>query len=130
MFLKLKTFWKMFLKFAERMPGSQRDRESTRSGSRKNHNRSGGSGRGGKKKCRKQKYRDYFIEEHGCRSKKAYKMARCLGPEGNEDSVVCVPTKIKTRKVKFVCPDGSTPRKEVEIIRRCGRKKKSNTWKK
>ena len=42
------------------------------------------------------------------------------------DSNQCVPTRIKTRKIKFVCPDGSTPRKEVEMVRKCGRKK--NNW--
>jgi len=35
-------------------------------------------------------------------------------------------TKIKTRKIKFVCPDGSSSRKEVEIVRKCGRKKQKN----
>ena len=88
---------------------------------RKNRNR---SGKRGKKKCKKQRYRDYFIEEHGCRSKKPYKMAKCVGPADEPDS--CVPTRIKTRKIKFVCPDGTSPKKEVEMVRKCGRKK--NKW--
>merc|ERR1740122_527014 len=78
----------------------------------------------GLKNAKKQKYRDYFIEEHGCRSKRPYKMAKCVGPDTSESgNTSCVPTKIKTRKIKFVCPDGTSSRKEVEIVRKCGRKK-------
>jgi hypothetical protein len=86
-------------------------------------------GRKRSKKCKKQKYRDYFIEEHGCRSKRPYKMAKCVGPDTSESgNTSCVPTKIKTRKIKFVCPDGTSSRKEVEIVRKCGRKKQKNIW--
>merc|ERR1712079_674014 len=56
--------------------------------------------------------------------KRPYKMAKCVGQGDNADT--CVPTKIKTRKIKFVCPDGSSSRKEVEIVRKCGRKKAEN----
>lgn len=101
------------------MVGSQRDKEANpKKQQRRNRKRQRGS-----KKCKKQKYRDYYIEEHGCRSKRPYKMAKCLGPNGENNSTECVPTKIKTRKIKFVCPDGSSQRKEVEIVRKCGRRK-------
>ena len=116
------------------MVGSQRDKESssTPSQSRKRNrkNRKGGKGnRRRNKKCKKQKYRDYYIEEHGCRSKRPYKMAKCVASEGSAPDA-CVPTKIKTRKIKFVCPDGSTPRREVEMVRKCGKRKKESFWKK
>ena len=106
------------------MIGSQRSDEPRNSGRKRNNRNRDRDGKR-RKKCKKQRYRDYFIEEHGCRSKKPYKMAKCVGPEGS-DSDQCVPTRIKTRKIKFVCPDGSTPRKEVELVRKCGRKK--NNW--
>ena len=108
------------------MNGSQRDKAEDRKQQRsRSRGRNGGRNRNNRKrskKCKKQKYRDYFMEEHGCRSKRPYKMAKCVGGP-NTDSNLCVPTKIKTRKIKFVCPDGSSPRKEVEIVRKCGRKK-------
>ena len=94
------------------MVGSQRDKANTEEPKKRPRNN-----KRSKKKCKKQKYRDYFIEEHGCRSKRPYKMAKCVGPDN------CGPTKIKTRKIRFVCPDGSNPRKTVEIVRKCGRKK-------
>ena len=111
------------------MVGSQRDKgvnEEQRRNKNRNRNK---KGRKRSKKCKKQKYRDYFIEEHGCRSKRPYKMAKCVGPDTSESgNTACVPTKIKTRKIKFVCPDGTSSRKEVEIVRKCGRKKQKNIW--
>ena len=112
------------------MAGSQRDKESSPKRQRNRKNRKGGKGRRGRnKKCKKQKYRDYYIEEHGCRSKRPYKMAKCVA---NADAApdACVPTKIKTRKIKFVCPDGTTARREVEMVRKCGKRKKESFWKK
>ena len=55
-----------------RPPQSQRDR--ARKG--KKNKRKGASRRGRGKKCRKQRYRDYYIEPNGCRSKKSFKMVR------------------------------------------------------
>lgn len=118
----------------DHMVGSQRDKEvneDRKSGGgdkqqRRNRNRSGGNKRQqANKKCKKQRYRDYYIEEHGCRSKRPYKMAKCVASDGSTDSNNCVPTRVKTRKIRFVCPDGSTSRKEVEMVRKCGRNKKS-----
>ena len=109
-----------FINFPDHMVGSQRDK-GVADDRKRNKNKNRGQKRS-KKKCKKQKYRDYFIEEHGCRSKRPYKMAKCVGPDG-ADPNLCAPTKIKTRKIRFVCPDGSNPRKTVEIIRKCGRKK-------
>ena len=39
----------------------------------------------------------------------------------------CVANKTKKRKIKFVCEDGRKFRKEVEIIKRCG-KRRDNVW--
>merc|ERR1719266_2003644 len=83
----------------------------------------GNSRRGRGKKCRKQRYRDYYIEPNGCRSKKSFKMAKCVG--SGSDS--CVANKTKMRRIKFVCEDGRKFRKEVEIVKRCG-KRRDNVW--
>jgi len=52
------------------------------------------------KKCRKEKYRDYYIEPDGCRSVKPYKMSNCVGANR------CGATKTRARAVRFVCGDG------------------------
>lgn len=118
-----------FCELKNQMVGSQRDKGVNEERRERNKNRQRNKGRKRSKKCKKQKYRDYFIEEHGCRSKRPYKMAKCVGPDTSESgNTSCVPTKIKTRKIKFVCPDGTSSRKEVEIVRKCGRKKQKNIW--
>ena len=60
------------------MIGSQRSDEPRNSGRKRNNRNRDRDGKR-RKKCKKQRYRDYFIEEHGCRSKKPYKMAKCVG---------------------------------------------------
>ena len=35
----------------------------------------------GDRDCRKEKYRDYYIEPNGCRSVKPYKMSNCVGSD-------------------------------------------------
>jgi hypothetical protein len=42
----------------------------------------------------------------------------------NDEDEVCVATKSKKKKIKFVCKDGRQFRKEVKIVRKCGRRKK------
>merc|ERR1712223_820145 len=74
------------------------------------------------KKCRKEKYRDYYIEPDGCRSVKPYKMSNCVGGGRNSDS--CTAIKTKPRAVRFVCGDGRKFKKNVVAVRKCGRKKK------
>jgi slit protein 2 len=74
------------------------------------------------KKCRKEKYRDYYIEPDGCRSVKPYKMSNCVGGGRNADS--CAAIKTKPRAVRFVCGDGRKFKKNVVAVRKCGRKKK------
>lgn len=69
------------------------------------------------KKCRKEKYRDYYIEPDGCRSVKPYKMSNCVGEKS------CGPTKTKDRAIRFVCGDGRKYKKSVKAVRRCGRKR-------
>lgn len=76
------------------------------------------------KKCRKEKYRDYYIEPDGCRSVKPYKMSNCVGGGRNPNS--CSAIKTKPRAVRFVCGDGRKFKKNVEAVRKCGRKK--NVW--
>ena len=75
------------------------------------------------KRCKKQKYRDYFIEANGCRSKRAYNMARCVNDDAASAALhgACVANKTKMRKIRFVCDSGRAFKKEVEIIKRCGR---------
>ena len=98
--------------------GQQRDRGRSRSQQRR---------RKVSKKCKKQRYRDYYIEPNGCRSRKPFKMARCVGGSpGDPDS--CVANKTKKRKIKFVCQDGRKFRKEVEIVKRCGKRKEPKKW--
>ena len=88
--------------FIGRLPTSQRDRAREVVPAQ----RKGGKQR---KKCRKQKYRDYFIEPNGCRSRRPFKMAKCVGagPGGGSDDGSCVATKIKKRKVKGDDKDAS-----------------------
>jgi len=69
-----------------------------------------------KSRCRKEKYRDYYIEPNGCRSVKPYKMANCVGGDA------CGSTRSKTRSVRFVCSNGKKYKKDVQNVRRCGRK--------
>jgi hypothetical protein len=78
------------------------------------------------KKCKKQRFRDYFIESNGCRSKRPYKMAKCVASSGAAGST-CVANKTILRKIRFVCKNGRKFKKEVEIIRRCGRAQ--SAWK-
>ena len=74
-----------------------------------------------KRKCKKQKFRDYFIEPNGCRSKKPYNMAKCVSKGRNSNRNSCVATKTKLRMARFVCEDGRQFKKQVEIVRKCGR---------
>ena len=74
----LKFLLKKFILFAAQMIGSQRSDEPRNSGRKRNNRNRDRDGKR-RKKCKKQRYRDYFIEEHGCRSKKPYKMAKCVG---------------------------------------------------
>merc|ERR1711915_1041190 len=75
------------------------------------------------KKCRKEKYRDYYIQPDGCRSVKPYKMSNCVGTSK------CGATKTRSRAVRFVCGDGRKYKKNVVAVRRCGRKSgKSDVW--
>jgi len=69
------------------------------------------------RKCRKEKFRDYYIEPNGCRSTKPYKMSSCVGGDS------CGATKTKTRSVRFVCSNGKKFKKDVQNVRRCGRKR-------
>ena len=70
--------------------------------------------------CKKEKYRDYYIEPEGCRSVKPYKMSKCVGSDK------CGAVKSRPRAVRFVCGDGRKFKKTVENVKRCGRK--SDYW--
>ena len=73
--------------------------------------------------CKKEKYRDYYIDPEGCRSVKPYKMASCVGSDK------CGAVKSRKRAVRFVCADGRKYKKTVENVKRCGRKSgKSDYW--
>lgn len=73
--------------------------------------------------CKKEKYRDYYIDPDGCRSVKPYKMASCVGSDK------CGAVKSRKRDVRFVCADGRKYKKTVDNVKRCGRKSgKSDYW--
>ena len=95
--------------------GSSSRRRSKSSGRKhKNHQKSS-------KRCKKQRYRDYFIEG-GCRSRKPFKMARCVSSSSGSGGS-CAATRVKKRKIKMVCKDGRKYRTEVEMVKRCGNRK-------
>ncbi|KAB7504459.1 Protein slit, partial [Armadillidium nasatum] len=65
--------------------------------------------------CRKEQFTEYYVENE-CRSRKPIKNAICSGTCGNH---CCKPRKTKQRKVRLICNDGTSYRKEIEIIRKC-----------
>lgn len=73
-----------------------------------------------RKNCRKEKYRDYYIESDGCRSIKPYKMSNCVGGD------ICGAVKMKKRNVRYVCGDGRKYKKDVDVVRKCGNKRRDN----
>jgi len=66
--------------------------------------------------CRKEQYRDYFME-HGCRSTKPVRNSVCSGNCGSD---CCRPRRSKKRRLKLICNDGTRYTKEIEIVRKCG----------
>jgi len=96
-------------------PRQERRRSRGRGGAARS--RAAGARRRVSKKCKKEKFRDYYIEPNGCRSIKPYKMSNCTGSDQ------CGATKTKRRSVRFVCSDGRKYKKDVENVRRCGRKR-------
>ena len=54
-------------------------------------------------------------------------MAKCVAAGGSGASGTCVANKTILRKIRFVCKNGRKFKKEVEIIRRCGRPKSSTS---
>ncbi|XP_025828902.1 protein slit isoform X2 [Agrilus planipennis] len=70
--------------------------------------------------CRKEQVREYY-SEHGCRSRKPLKMAKCIGGCG---SMCCHARKSKRRKVRLICNDGTRYTKDIDIIRKCACTKK------
>ncbi|KAI6200949.1 Slit-like protein 2 protein [Aphelenchoides besseyi] len=71
-------------------------------------------------RCVKEKFHEY-VEENGCRSLDKVKNAKCLGYCGNTtlENGCCGAVRIKKRKVKLHCVDGSQKSKIVDIIRKC-----------
>lgn len=82
--------------------------------------------------CNKERFRKYY-EESGCRSLEPIKNAQCNGWCGNDNTpfiinpdgsstgknCCCKAVKIRQRKVKMICPDGSRRTSIVQIIRKC-----------
>ncbi|KZS07806.1 SLIT protein [Daphnia magna] len=66
--------------------------------------------------CRKEQYRDYYME-HGCRSTKPVRNSVCSGNCGSD---CCRPRRSKKRRLKLICNDGTRYTKEIEIVRKCG----------
>ncbi|CAH4035997.1 unnamed protein product [Pieris brassicae] len=85
--------------------------------------------------CRKEATRE-FITEGSCRSRRAVRGARCVGPGGRgapsgasgacPRSQCCAPRKTKKRKIRLVCSDGTRYTKDIEIVRKCACGKKCN----
>ncbi|XP_038221129.1 protein slit isoform X1 [Zerene cesonia] len=101
--------------------------------------------------CRKEATRE-FITEGSCRSRRAVRGARCVGPTGPAGlagpaghagpgpagsgaagscgkAQCCAPRKTKKRKIRLVCADGTRYTKDIEIVRKCacGKKCARNT---
>ncbi|KAK5650601.1 hypothetical protein RI129_001630 [Pyrocoelia pectoralis] len=70
--------------------------------------------------CRKEQVREYY-SEHGCRSRKPLKMAKCIGGCG---TMCCHARKSKRRKVRLICNDGTRYTKDIDIVRKCACTKK------
>jgi slit protein 2 len=68
--------------------------------------------------CQGIEYREQFVDpKTGCRSRSKVKHRRCDGNCGNH---CCVPKKIKTRKVRLFCKDGTNYIHDMPVIRKCG----------
>ncbi|XP_050293925.1 protein slit isoform X3 [Anthonomus grandis grandis] len=70
--------------------------------------------------CKKEQVREFY-SENGCRSRKALKVAKCIGSCG---SSCCHARKSKRRKVRLVCPDGTRYTKDIDVVRKCACTKK------
>ncbi|KAK7489547.1 hypothetical protein BaRGS_00019181 [Batillaria attramentaria] len=71
--------------------------------------------------CREIVFRDIYVDpKTKCQSKVRIKYRRCEGSCGND---CCVPKRIKTRKVRLFCENGSTYVYDLPVIRRCACKK-------
>ncbi|XP_069958777.1 protein slit-like isoform X2 [Cherax quadricarinatus] len=65
--------------------------------------------------CRKEQFTEYYVE-NGCRSRRPIKNAICSGTCGTH---CCKPRRTKQRQVRLICNDGTSYKKEIEIIRKC-----------
>uniref|UniRef100_A0A0P4W5L7 Protein slit n=1 Tax=Scylla olivacea TaxID=85551 RepID=A0A0P4W5L7_SCYOL len=65
--------------------------------------------------CRKEQFTEYYVE-NGCRSRRPIKNAICSGTCGSH---CCKPRRTKQRQVRLICNDGTSYKKEIEIIRKC-----------
>jgi len=69
--------------------------------------------------CQGIEYREIFTDsETGCRSRTKVKHRRCDGNCGSNHC--CVPKKIKTRRVRLFCNDGTNYIHNMPVIRKCG----------
>lgn len=75
--------------------------------------------------CRKEQFTEYYVE-NGCRSRRPIKNAICSGTCGTH---CCKPRRTKQRQVRLICNDGTSYKKEIEIIRKC-RCRRRCYWKK
>ncbi|CAH1783872.1 unnamed protein product [Owenia fusiformis] len=68
--------------------------------------------------CRGIEYREIYIDpKTGCKSRSKVKHRKC---EGTCGKYCCKPKKIKTRKVRLFCGDGTNYIHSMPIIRKCG----------
>ncbi|XP_025093491.1 protein slit-like isoform X1 [Pomacea canaliculata] len=71
--------------------------------------------------CREVAFRDIYVDtKTKCYSKVRIKYRRCEGSCGDH---CCVPKRIKTRKVRLFCDNGTSYIYDLPVIRRCGCRK-------
>ena len=78
--------------------------------------------------CNRIEYKETFEDAAtGCRSRKRVTHRQCVGGCGaaasrnnNNNNDCCVPKKIKTRRVRVFCADGSSEIAQMPVIRKCG----------
>ncbi|XP_033756353.1 protein slit-like isoform X1 [Pecten maximus] len=68
--------------------------------------------------CRPKVFRSYYTHpKTNCKSRTRIKFRRCQGSCGNG---CCKPKKIKSRKIRLYCQNGTSYMYKIQIIRRCG----------
>lgn len=70
--------------------------------------------------CRKKKTKRYYYE-NGCRSRKLISMKGCQG--ACHGGHCCKPKKLKKKRVKLICQDGTRYIKTIDMVKKCSCRK-------